>query len=353
MPAAAARRGSVRRGVAYGGVLAMAGVAGAVWLVPGRSPADPAAPVAPPTAAVMRRTLVSRTDVDATLGYGGRYTVVNQARGMVTSLPGAGRTVREGRALYRVDGRPVLLLYGRVTAYRTLSYGMTGPDVAALNGALRRLGYGGGSSRVFGSATAAALERLQARRGLPVTGTLPLGQAVFRPGAVRVTGWKGTQPGMPARPGTPVLAATSTEPVVRVALDVSRRDEVAEDDRVTVTLPSGRETSGTVSSIGRVATRSGDGPATVGVRVRLAAADGLDRAPVRVSIVTGRARDTLVVPVGALMARSGGRYAVEVAGRRGRYLLAVRTGLFDDADGLVQVSGRGLAPGLRVVVPAT
>jgi hypothetical protein len=34
-------------------------------------------------------------------------------------------------------------------------------------------------------------------------------------------------------------------------------------------------------------------------------------------------------------------------------LQAVSLGLFDDAEGLVQVSGRGLSAGQRVVVPAT
>jgi hypothetical protein len=33
------------------------------------------------------------------------------------------------------------------------------------------------------------------------------------------------------------------------------------------------------------------------------------------------------------------------------HLVAVTTGLFDDADGLVQVSGPGSAAGQRVVVP--
>jgi hypothetical protein len=36
---------------------------------------------------------------------------------------------------------------------------------------------------------------------------------------------------------------------------------------------------------------------------------------------------------------------------QGSRLLPVTLGLFDDADGLVQVSGRGLTAGLRVVVP--
>jgi hypothetical protein len=61
----------------------------------------------------------------------------------------------------------------------------------------------------------------------------------------------------------------------------------------------------------------------------------------------------LIIPVNALLALAGGGYAVETVDARGvHHLVAVTTGLFDDADGLVQVSG-ALSPGDRVVVPAT
>jgi hypothetical protein len=54
------------------------------------------------------------------------------------------------------------------------------------------------------------------------------------------------------------------------------------------------------------------------------------------------------------MAQSGGSYAVEVFDAGGsNHLVPVSLGLFDDADGLVQVTGSGLAAGQKVVVPAT
>ena len=49
------------------------------------------------------------------------------------------------------------------------------------------------------------------------------------------------------------------------------------------------------------------------------------------------------------MARSGG-YDVEVTGPSGHHLVKVQVGLFDDAAGLVQVTGN-LTPGQHVVVP--
>ena len=81
------------------------------------------------------------------------------------------------------------------------------------------------------------------------------------------------------------------------------------------------------------------------------AAGTLDQAPVTVNITTGTARGALVVPVTALVARTRGRYAVEVAGPgSSRRWVPVTPGIFDDASGLVQVTG-ALTPGQRVVVP--
>jgi multidrug efflux pump subunit AcrA (membrane-fusion protein) len=74
---------------------------------------------------------------------------------------------------------------------------------------------------------------------------------------------------------------------------------------------------------------------------------------VQVTVTTSSVHNALIVPVTSLLARAGGGYAVEVAGAGGtRHLVAVSLGLFDDANGLVQVTGSGLAPGQDVVVPS-
>ena len=65
------------------------------------------------TATVARRSLVSQTPVDATMGYAGSWNVVNQATGTFTALPAAGRVVRQGQVIYQVSGAPVVLLYGQ------------------------------------------------------------------------------------------------------------------------------------------------------------------------------------------------------------------------------------------------
>jgi hypothetical protein len=306
---------------------------------------------------ITRRLLVSQTSVNATLGYAGSYTVTGHG-GTLTWLPAPGRVIGQGQVLYRVgNGTPVVLLYGRVPAWRDLAAGMHGADVRQLNRALVALGCAtraqlDPASKYFTAETGYALEKLQARLGLPQTGTLPLGQAVFLPSAIRVT----TVPASLGGPAAgPVLAATSARHVVTIALDAAQQSQVKAGDTVTITLPAGRVTPGVVSSVGKVATGGSSPKVTVTVTLKHPqAAGGLDQAPVTVSITTASVKHALVVPVNALLARASGGYAVEEVTPGGRHhLVPVTLGLFDDAAGLVQISGPGLAAGQRIVVPAS
>jgi peptidoglycan hydrolase-like protein with peptidoglycan-binding domain len=308
---------------------------------------------------ISRELLRSQTSVSATLGYAGSYTVTGHGGGTITWLPAAGRVIGRGQVLYRVNnGTPVFLLYGRVPAWRALSEGMHGADVRQLNHNLVALGYANRADiaalgwHYFSWQTRSALAKLQARLGLARTGTLGLGQAVFLPSAIRVSAVPASL-GAPA--AGPVLAATSARHVVTIALDAAQQSLVKAGDKVMITLPTGQTTPGVVSSVGKVAT-GGNNP-TITVLVTLAhpkAAGALDQAPVTVSITTASVNNALVVPVSALLARAAGGYAVEEVSPGGRHhLVPVTLGLFDDAAGLVQVTGAGLAAGQRVVVPAS
>jgi Putative peptidoglycan binding domain len=281
-----------------------------------------------------------------------------------TMLPSAGAVVRRGSALYAVDGRPVLLLYGRVPAWRAFRSGMSpGRDVAELNANLRALGYGSGlAGSRFTAATRQAIVALQAAQELPRTGVLELGFVVFRPGAVRVTSVTPTL-GQAVQAG-PVMTVSSTRHEVAIKLDAAQQAEVKVGDRVTITLPDNSTTPGRVASVGKVASSSGGGSdsgsstPTIDVSVRLlhqAAAGQLVQAPVSVSVTTASVKNALVVPVNALLALAGGGgYAIEVVDAAGVHrLVPVTLGLFDDAEGLVQVSGSGVRAGERLVVPAS
>jgi hypothetical protein len=378
--------------LAAAAVLAVATATGGVTVMSSAKPATAAGrqlPVA--TAQVERRTLSATVSQAGILTYrarsdGSPYSVITQARGTYTKLPAAGQMISQGHVLYRVNDRPVVLLNGSTPAYRTLSAGASGPDVAELDADLVALGYAtraqlspGAAS--FGRATTAAVMKLQAALGVTQNGALTLGQVVFEPSAVRVTSVS-AQLGGSAHAGETVMQGTSTVRQVQVALSASEQTTMAVGDKVSITLPNNRTTPGVVSSVGAVATcpsSSGSGGSgsssaapgtgtcssgssgsatptiTVGVTPSDPAAAGRwDEAPVQVGITTATVPNTLVVPVTALLARSGGGYAVEVVGAGARnQLVPVSLGLFDDAEGLVQVTASALAAGQRVVVPTT
>jgi hypothetical protein len=274
--------------------------------------------------------------------------------------------IGQGQVLYRTgNGSPVVLLYGTVPDWRSLSEGVTGQDVSQLNHDLVALGDADSADisslgwDYFSWETQAGVAKLESSLGAPFpSGSLPLGQLVFEPGAARVSRVTGNLGG-PA--SGPVLQVTSDRHVVTVPLDVSNQSEIKAGDTVTVTLPDGRTTPGAVSAVGKVATTSsgpgGSGTSmTITVYVTLtrpSSAGSLDQAPVTVNITTATARNVLAVPVTALLAQSSGGYAVEVAGRGNtRQYVQVRPGIFDDTDGLVQVTGT-LTPGQHVVIAAS
>jgi peptidoglycan hydrolase-like protein with peptidoglycan-binding domain len=317
-------------------------------------------------ASVTRRSLASRINVNGTLGYAGSYDVANQATGTLSALPAVGDLIEQGDVLYRVDGSPVVLLEGSTPAYRVLVPGMAGPDVRQLNADLVDLGYAtqaelDPTSDRFDWQTSRALRKLQADVGLEPTGIVPLGEAVFLPTGIRVTELSATL-GTAAQAGTSILSGTSTARRVHIDLDAAQQSQVKEGDQATITMPDGQTTPGVVSKVGTVATTpsdasdSADSSPTIPVVVtptHPAQTGELDQAPVLVSITTETVKNVLVVPVDALIALSGGGYAVEVDSGGSRHLVTVTLGMFDDAEGLVQVSGPGLRDGQRVVVPAS
>jgi hypothetical protein len=315
------------------------------------------------TATVKRETLTSQSSLSGTLADSGTYTIVNQATGTITTMPEVGKTVRQGGVLYQVSGNPVVLLYGNVPDYRDMSAGLTGADVREFNKALIALGYttradvlaAGLGMGYFSAATTTAWEDYQTALGVTApSATVTLGQVVFLPTAAKIGTWEtGITPGTSAAPGTALMTATSPVPQVTINLDPSLETEIKAGDKVEIDLPEGGVTTGVVTQVSKVASTNDSGVTTVPVYVSLdhpKAAKNLSSAPVTVKVTTGSVANALVVPVAALMARPGG-YAVEVTGPGGHHLVKVEVGLFDDADGMVQVTGN-LTPGQHVVVPA-
>ncbi|GAA1618090.1 HlyD family efflux transporter periplasmic adaptor subunit [Actinoplanes couchii] len=340
--------------------------------------------VAVQTQAVVRTDLSVTASLTGSLGYGGAVPVKGGPDGIVTWLPRSGAQIRRGEQVFRADDRPVPLFYGVMPLYRDLvTPGMVGRDVRIVAVNLRALGYpvgrqpGAGQTvtrtvpvpatapsaapgtkterttvrkgeGVLTSGLIAALKRWQQDRNLPVTGTIGPGDVVVLPGAVRVdavTALKGDSA------ATPLMTVTSTAKVVTASVAVEVAGTIRAGDRVTVLLPGDTSVPGEVSAVGTEVQPGEDGGSagepkrTVTVTLdSTKQLNGIEAAQVQVELAGETREGVLAVPVGALVALSEGGYAVQVSGGG---LVAVETGLF--AKGLVEVTGAGIAEGVRVV----
>jgi peptidoglycan hydrolase-like protein with peptidoglycan-binding domain len=280
--------------------------------------------------------------------------------------------------LYRVDDQPVLLMAGRVPAWRSFELGMTsGPDVRQLTAALIAEHFATGllttPSDQYTSATAMAVERWQAAHGLIQTGQIPLGRIVFLPAAILVGGWQVVAGGS-AQPGQEPYQVTTDRRVVIVPVTPDM-PVVQAGQHVGIILPSQAATPGRVTSIGPLSAAAsasagsnesagnsgagGSGTASGAAQgatsflfvrpVHPAATGTGNGVAVQVSLAVQVARDVLSAPVSALLALAGGGYGVEVMLPSGAHrLVGVHTGIF--AGGLVQISGSGLTAGTKLVV---
>jgi peptidoglycan hydrolase-like protein with peptidoglycan-binding domain len=287
---------------------------------------------------------------------------LDQPSGVLTQIPQVGATVKPGDVIYTLDGTyVVVLMTGNVPAWRTLEEGVSdGADVAELETSLKALGYASSALTVDGhwdAETTTAVKRWQHALGVTESGAIPLGEVVFEPVPLRVTGHSASLGSM-LQFGTPVLAATSTDRVISVELDPGLQRVVQAGDPVSVVLPDGTTATGKVSDVGTVAIapandngQGSSGQATISMTVTLdnsSATGTLDQAPVGVNITTATAENVLAVPVGALVELLEGGYAVQLEENGQLRYVPVQLSLF--AGGWVEVSGSGLAEGQSVVV---
>ncbi|SCL45632.1 HlyD family secretion protein [Micromonospora eburnea] len=313
----------------------------------------------PATAQVTRQTLVDSESFDGELGYGATRSATLRTAGTLTSLAATGSQVTRGKPLFAVDNAKVVLLYGSLPAYRTLGPGMSGADVRQFEKNLKALGYTGFTADdEYTSATADAVRRWQEDLGLPETGRVELGQVVYADGAVRVDSHK-ADVGDPAQPGQAVLTYTGTARVVTVSLAVDDERLAKRGAKVNVSLPNGKDVTGTITNTETVieAGSSGAGGASdpeTKIEVTVTVADpkaltGFEQASAKVAFTAAERRDVLTVPVAALLALAEGGYGVQLVEGSATRIVAVETGLF--ASGRVEVSGAELAEGATVGMP--
>ena len=311
------------------------------------------------SAPIERGTLTGTTKSTGTLAYAGARDIVSGVGGVITSLPAPGTQIALGQALFAVDNVPVFLFHGDLPAWRAFEEGMSnGPDVAQLERSLAALGYFSREpDEEFTARTAEAIRAWQKATGQEKTGVIDLGRVVFSVGDVRVAAAKATV-GAQLGPGSPVLGVTALDKKVDVDLKLADQQLATVGGKVTIDLPSGRSTDGTIASVGVPTEKESGAGKTVVIPVVVALSDPasvgpLQQASVTVNFPSEARENVLSVPVGALQALDGNRFGVEIVDpRSGKTTrVPVTTGLF--AGGRVEITGPGIDEGQKVVVPGS
>ena len=179
--------GAPRPNVALWTVTLIAVIALVAGLVVGRfviSPADAAADAEPPTPGLITVPVaLSQLNNDVTirgnLGFTDATPVtleVGGATGIVTGqVPEVGSDLDVLSVALEVAGRPVIVLPGELPAFRSLSYGMSGPDVIQFREAMAAIGINAGvvTNNVFDATAARAVRELFERVGYPAPDPSP------------------------------------------------------------------------------------------------------------------------------------------------------------------------------------
>lgn len=308
---------------------------------------------APGLAEVVLTDLAETSTYDGTLGRTTGDPVIARRAGTVTAVPEPGAVIGDGDVLVWIDNEPVVVLLGELPAWRSMNDGSEGADVAQLEQALDRLGFDTEDELAvddeFTARTGELFADLLVAAGGPDKETVELGDVVFLPQPIRVDEVL-VNVGDPINPGVPVVSISSDEVTITFGLPTTEQGVIGVGSVVEVEMPNGTDTTATVDSISTVATRGEPGTdASFEVTLTLddpALAEGIDEAPVDVTIVTESVEGVVAVPVTALLALAEGGYAVELEDGR---LVGVEPGFY--ADGLVEVTSDQLTVGDRVVVP--
>jgi hypothetical protein len=353
-----------------------------------KSPAEQAAQSAPPpltqlTAPVTRQVITSTVLAQA----------VVKAPAEVSQLPGAdsgaapgelpvvtkifrpvGSTVQAGNVIVEVAGRPLFVLAGGVPAYRNLTSGESGTDVAELQAGLESLGYsiGGDTSGVFGAGTGAAVAAYYTALGYtvpkaPASSTtggrpkaaskpmVPLAEIMFVPAfparVVKVAGPVGQEA------SGSLVTLSMGNPGVAGQLNPSDATLVRPGMTVTITdAATGLSRSGRIGPVGRRTKTTGSISGGVYVPMKVKPGGSLPMSmigqDVSLTITSARsAQPLLAVPEAAVFARADGRlYVTKVTSARTDVQVPVRVDATGDGViGITPIDGGTLAAGDRVV----
>mgnify|MGYP002742808152 CR=1 FL=1 len=318
------------------------------------------------TDTITKGDLQGHTSVSGTLRYSDSRKFKSGFEGVLIQVPASGTVLTQGDVLYRTGSEIAYLMRGTLPAWRSFESGMEdGEDIRQLETSLRDLGYFDYEpDDHFSWATTSAIMKWQKELDLPQTGTIPLGRVVFTPGDLRV-GTVTARLGDRVAADTELFDVTSTTQVVDANIKLSDQKLAVVGTAVTIKLPDAKKTTGKITSVGTPTEKSsgsGSGSGSgeskervIPITVTLtdaSATTNFQEVSVTVDLPSEKRTGVLSVPVGALLALSADQYGVEVVESGGTTRkVPVTIGLF--AGGRVEVSGKDISEGQRVVVPQT
>ena len=322
------------------------------------------------TDTITKGDLQGQTSVSGTLRYSDSRKFKSGFEGVLIQVPASGAVLTQGDVLYRTGNETAYLMRGNLPAWRSFEAGMEdGEDIRQLETALRDLGYFDYEpDDHFSWATTSAILKWQKDLDLPRTGTLPLGRIVFTPGDLRV-GTVTARVGDRIAADTELFDVTSTTQVVDANIKLSDQKLAVAGTAVTIKLPDAKKTAGKITSVGTPTEKSsgsgsGSGAGSgsgeskervIPITVTLtdaSATTNFQEVSVTVDLPSEKRTGVLSVPVGALLALSADQYGVEIVEAGGTTRkVPVTIGLF--AGGRVEISGKDISEGQRVVVPQT
>jgi len=320
------------------------------------------------TDTITKGDLQGHTSVTGTLRYSDSRKFKSGFEGVLIQVPASGAVLTQGDVLYRTGNETAYLMRGNLPAWRSFEAGMEdGEDIRQLETALRDLGYFDYEpDDHFSWATTSAILKWQKDLDLPRTGTLPLGRIVFTPGDLRV-GTVTARVGDRIAADTELFDVTSTTQVVDANIKLSDQKLAVAGTAVTIKLPDAKKTAGKITSVGTPTEKSSGSGSGAGsgsgeskervipITVTLtdaSATTNFQEVSVTVDLPSEKRTGVLSVPVGALLALSADQYGVEIVEAGGTTRkVPVTIGLF--AGGRVEISGKDISEGQRVVVPQT
>ena len=351
-------------------VALMASVGGLLLSTTIKSPAQQAAETTPPgltrLTATVQRQVISNTvlaqavvgkppEISGPPGGGSGGGGSGGAQPIVTRIfihPGG--AVSPGQPILEVAGRPMFVFRGSYPAYRDLSPGESGPDVAQLQGGLESLGYSIGADTIgtFGAGTSAAVAAFYHFIGYSApkatigpkhhpAAMVPLSEFMFVPKFPATVVSLGANVGHSASGSLVTLSLG--RPGIKGQLNPADAALVRPGTKVTITdTVTGKSLAGRVVSISQAAKTKGSISGGIYLPMKIRSDKPLPGSMIgqNLSLTINAAHSNgavLVVPEAAVFAGADGRtYVSKVTGAHSQVKVPIRIGI--TGNGLVQVT---------------